>query len=92
MAHNPGGTNQHRVPMKVAEYLANLGLPVVTNIIPGLKPLKPYVQATEIDAASFCARARWPWPCALAPEPVPNAGQAYVWRRLAWDRVAEDFL
>jgi glycosyltransferase involved in cell wall biosynthesis len=84
---NPG--NQHRVPMKVAEYLA-LGLPVVTTLIPGLKPLKPYVHAAEADPESFGRALNQ----ALRPGARGRAerGQAYVWRRLAWDRVALDLL
>jgi glycosyltransferase involved in cell wall biosynthesis len=81
--------NQYRVPMKVAEYLA-LGLPVVTNMIPGLKPLKPYVQSTEIDAVSFGRALNRA--LGAAAKARAKKGQVYVWRRLSWDRVAQDLL
>lgn len=81
---NPG--NRHRVPMKVAEYLA-LGLPVVTNLIPGLLPLKPYVRVSALDPGGF-GRAI---DAALRPAARAQAkrGQAYVRRTLAWDKVAK---
>jgi glycosyltransferase involved in cell wall biosynthesis len=88
-AYGPSPGNQFRVPMKVAEYLA-LGLPVVTNMIPGLKPLKPYIQNAEIDPVSF---ARALNRALTAPARIKaRKGQAYVWRRLSWDRVAQDLL
>jgi glycosyltransferase involved in cell wall biosynthesis len=83
---NPG--NRHRVPMKVAESLA-MGLPVVSNLVPGLKPLKPYLFACAPQPAAFGravdqalrhgrARAR--------------LGQAFVRTQLGWDRAAAGLL
>lgn len=84
---NPG--NQHRVPMKVAEYLA-LGLPVVTNLIPGLAALRPYVVATALTPLAFGSAVDR----ALTPAARAQAkrGQAFVRKTLAWDKVAQDFL
>jgi glycosyltransferase involved in cell wall biosynthesis len=88
-AYGDAPGNQYRVPMKVAEYLA-LGLPVVTNMIPGLKPLRPYVQEAEIDPATFGRALNQA--LSAAGKVKAKKGQAYVWRMLAWDRVAKDFL
>jgi glycosyltransferase involved in cell wall biosynthesis len=85
-AYSDNPANRYRVPMKVAEYLA-LGLPVVTNMVPGLAPLRPYVYDAEpaafgpaLDKALKTGRAR-----ALK-------GQAFVRRTLSWDTVAKNFL
>jgi hypothetical protein len=44
--------NRFRVPMKVGEYLAQ-GKPVVTNLIPGLLPLKPFLYLSKPEGASY---------------------------------------
>jgi glycosyltransferase involved in cell wall biosynthesis len=87
-AYGPSEGNRYRVPMKVAESLA-LGRPVVSNLVPGLMGLKPYLfecslqpdaygRALDRALAGGAARAR--------------RGQAWVRRHLDWTGVAARFL
>ena len=86
--YGPSAGNQYRVPMKVAESLA-LAKPVVSNLVPGLLPLRPYLFESGPGAASF-GRAL---DRALAAGPSrARQGRAYVRRHLDWDRVAAGFL
>lgn len=87
-AYGPSEGNRYRVPMKVAESLA-MGLPVVTNLVPGLLRLKPYVHEARpeplsygkaLDLALHSGRAR------------ARRGRAFVRRELEWTGVARRFL
>jgi len=86
--YGPALGNQYRVPMKVAESLA-LAKPVVSNLVPGLLPLRPYLVEASPDPVRYGraldqalksggARAR--------------LGRGYVRRHLDWTRVAGAFL
>jgi glycosyltransferase involved in cell wall biosynthesis len=88
-AYGPGEGNRYRVPMKVGEALA-MGVPVVSNLVPGLAALKPYLCTCDLDPLAY-ARAL---DAALRPAGRLRAlrGQAYVRRHLAWERVAARFL
>lgn len=86
--YGPSPGNRYRVPMKVAESLA-MGLPVVSNLVPGLADLKPFLNAAaaepvaygrSLDLALKSGRAR------------AGRGQAWVRRNLDWTRVAARFL
>jgi len=86
--YGPAMGNRYRVPMKVAESLA-LGKPVVTNLVPGLAPLAPYLERSEPDPVSF-GRAL---DRALARGlPKARLGRAYVRRHLDWSRLAAGLL
>jgi len=86
--YGPSLGNRYRVPMKVAESLA-LAKPVVSNLVPGLLPLRPYLVEAKAEASSF-GRAL---DLALARGlPRARRGRDYVRRHLDWTRVAAAFL
>lgn len=86
--YGPALGNRYRVPMKVAESLA-LAKPVVSNLVPGLLPLRPYLVEAEPEPRAF-GRAL---DRALAGgAPRARQGRAYVRRHLDWTRVAAGFL
>ncbi len=71
--YGPAVGNRYRVPMKVAESLA-LAKPVVSNLVPGLLPLKPYLVRRPSPAAGALA-GPWtgPWPAErLGPPSRPR--------------------
>lgn len=86
--YGPGEGNRYRVPMKVAESLA-LGRPVVSNLIPGLAPLAPYLVEAAPEASQF---ARGLDRALRQGRARAISGRAYVRRHLDWTRVAADFL
>lgn len=87
-AYGPGDGNRYRVPMKVAESLA-VGTPVVSNLVPGLEPLRDYLHVAEPEPQAFGAALDQ----ALAGDDGRTAaGQAWVRRHLDWTRVAQDLL
>jgi hypothetical protein len=87
-AYGPAMGNRYRVPMKVAESLA-LARPVVSHLVPGLMPLKPYLFVSGPDPASY-GRAL---DRALAQGSArAQRGQAHVRRHLDWTQVASGFL
>lgn len=51
-AYAPGEGNEFRVPMKVLEYLA-AGRAVLSNLIPGLEPLKRHLYACKPQGEDF---------------------------------------
>jgi glycosyltransferase involved in cell wall biosynthesis len=87
-AYGPGEGNRYRVPMKVAESLA-VGVPVVTNLVPGLQALAPYLYESSLDPRDFgraldrALRAR---------DGRTLRGRRQVRTHLDWDRVASAFL
>jgi glycosyltransferase involved in cell wall biosynthesis len=86
--YGPSAGNQFRVPMKVAESLA-LAKPVVSNLVPGLLPLRDYLHQADPSAASFGKALDR----ALAQGPSRGRrGRDYVRRNLDWTRVAAAFL
>ena len=87
-AYGPAEGNRYRVPMKVAESLA-LGTPVVSNGVPGLADLMPFLYACDLEPAAY-GRAL---DGALARrDQRTRRGQAFVRRHLDWTRVAAGFL
>jgi glycosyltransferase involved in cell wall biosynthesis len=87
-AYGAGEGNRFRVPMKVAESLA-VGTPVVTNLVPGLQALEPYLFSTPLEPAAFGQALDQ----ALAAEDGRTArGQAWVRQHLDWTVVAAQFL
>jgi glycosyltransferase involved in cell wall biosynthesis len=87
-AYGPGEGNRYRVPMKVAESLA-VGTPVVTNLVPGLQPLAPYLYEASLEPAAF---GRALDQALGSPDGRAQAGQAYVREHLDWTRCASGFL
>jgi glycosyltransferase involved in cell wall biosynthesis len=87
-AYGPALGNRYRVPMKVAESLA-LAKPVVSNLVPGLLPLRPYLVEAEPEPAAF---GRALDRALAAGLPRARQGRDYVRRHLDWTRVAEGFL
>jgi hypothetical protein len=86
--YGPSAGNQFRVPMKVAEGLA-LARPVVSNLVPGLLPLRPYLFEAGPDAPSFGKALDR----ALSAGPDrARRGRAYVLRHLGWEGAAARFL
>lgn len=87
-AYGPSEGNRYRVPMKVAESLA-MGTPVVSNLVPGLEALRPYLYDCSLHADDF-GRAM---DAALADaDGRALKGQAYVRENLDWTKVAAAFL
>lgn len=87
-AYGPGEGNRYRVPMKVAESLA-VGTPVVSNLVPGLAALQPFIHLAPLDPDGFGAALD----LALEAEDGRSArGQAWVREHLDWTRVAARFL
>ena len=83
---SPG--NRYRVPMKVAESLA-MGTPVVSNLVPGLEVLRPYLFASSLEPQAFGAALD----AALAEgQDRTQQGQAFVRQHLDWTRVAARLL
>ncbi len=83
-AYGPALGNRYRVPMKVAESLA-VGTPVVSNLIPGLAAMEPFIYAAELEPSAFGAAVDR----ACASEDGRTArGQAWVRAHLDWTRVA----
>jgi len=87
-AYGPSQGNRFRVPMKVAESLA-MGLPVVSNLVPGLEELKAFMHVSPLEPAAYGkaldgalrhGRAR------------AERGRTWVRRRLDWTLVAGRFL
>lgn len=87
-AYGPAEGNRYRVPMKVAESLA-LGTPVVSNGVPGLADLLPYLYACDLQPSAY---GRALDKALVRRDPRTRRGQAYVRRHLDWTRVAADFL
>jgi phosphatidylinositol alpha-1,6-mannosyltransferase len=87
-AYGPSLGNRHRVPMKVAESLS-MGVPVASNLVPGLEPLRPFVCAAELDPESFGSAVDR----ALAGGRIrAERGRIWVRQELDWTRVARRFL
>jgi len=87
-AYGPSQGNQYRVPMKVAESLA-LAKPVVSNLVPGLLPLRAVLHQAQPEPAAY-GRAL---DQALAQGMVrARKGRDFVRRNLDWTRVAASFL
>lgn len=87
-AYGPSEGNRYRVPMKVAESLA-VGTPVVSNLVPGLAPLAPFIYQATLDPAGFGAALNQ----ALQAKDGRSAqGQAWVREHLDWTRVTARFL
>lgn len=87
-AYGPSEGNRYRVPMKVAESLA-MGTPVVSNLVPGLEALRPYLFACELEPSAFGAALD-----AALSDAAPRTlqGQAFVREHLDWTKVAASFL
>jgi glycosyltransferase involved in cell wall biosynthesis len=87
-AYGPGEGNRYRVPMKVAESLA-VGVPVVTNLVPGLRPLAPYLYVSELVPKAF---GRALDRALRSGDGRTRRGQRFVREELDWGRVAAGFL
>jgi glycosyltransferase involved in cell wall biosynthesis len=86
--YGPSEGNRFRVPMKVAESLA-MGLPVVCNLVPGLLPLRAFVQEAPAEPAGF---GRAVDAALRGGTPKARRGQAWVLKNLDWTGVARRFL
>lgn len=88
-AYGPGVGNRYRVPMKVGEALA-MGRPVVSNLVPGLAALRPFLFETALGPKAYGAALN----AALRPAGAQRVrrGQAWARRHLDWTRVAAGLL
>jgi glycosyltransferase involved in cell wall biosynthesis len=87
-AYGPSEGNRYRVPMKVAESLA-MGTPVVTNMVPGLEPLRPYLFVSSLEPQAYGQAID----AALADGRTRSLqGQAYVRTHLDWTLVTAAWL